>query len=248
MKKLMYLIVSVIFAVIALSGCSDTVTDIEESFEYDLVLRMPKGAVIGDDFTASDVTSPYYDEYHITATSEDDVMILNAEGDYFESFEITLNPDIKSLDCTSSAVLKNGEEKKIVDAAATYIIGLYYAAQNSEKDIPLDSYLFSGISNETKEKLEEYYGLIKSSFASLDEDGSVDSHGMYDLMFSDFFGNVTKNNNGTFTANVTLSYSYIFKHPDNEDKNVFTDITIKIDLTRENGKWVVIDLDNPLII
>ena len=247
MKKLLYLTI-VVFAVLALSGCSDTVTDIGESFEYDLLLRLPKGAFIGDDYTATDVTSPYYDEYHITAKSEDDIIIIKAEGDYFEPFEISLNPDIKSLDCTSSAVLHDGEEKKIVDAAATYVIGLYYAAQNSEKDIPLDSYLFSGISNETKEKLEEYYGLIRSSFASLNEDGSVDSHGIYDLMFSDFFGNVTKNDNGTYTANVTLSYSYIFKHPDNEDKNVFTDITIKIDLTRENGKWVVIDLDNPLII
>ncbi len=247
MKKLVFLTITVILALLV-TGCSDTVTNTEEFFQYDLVLRLPKGAVIGEDYTPSDVTSPYYDEYHVAAKSEDDVIVLKAEGSYFEPFEISLNPDIKSLDCTTSAVLKEGEERKIINSAATYVIGLYYAAQNSEKDIPLESYLFSGISDEAKKKLEEYYGLIKSSFASLDEDGSVDSHGMYDLMFSDFFGNVTKNDNGTFTANVTLSYSYIFKHPDNEDNDVFSDIVIKVDMTRENEKWVVIDLENPLII
>lgn len=247
MKKTLYLVI-VLLCIFTLLGCTDNASHDTEDYLYDLTLRLPKGASIGDDFTPSDVTSPYYDEYHVTAKSEDNVIIIKAEGDYFEPFEISLNPDIKSLDCTSSAILREGEEKKIVDAAATYVIGLYYAAQNSEKDIPLDNYLFSEISDDTKEKLKEYYGLIKSSFASLNENGSVDSHGMYDLMFSDFLGNVTKNDNGTFTANVTLSYSYIFKHPDNEDRNVFSDITVKIDLTRENGKWVVIDLDNPLII
>lgn len=248
MKRI--LAITALFIVLILTiSCTNTKSDKNsETYEYDTVLRVPKGAEIGEDYIPYDISSPYYDEYHIKATSQGQVIVLKAESSWFEPFEITLNPDIKNLDCTSSAILKDGEDKKLINSAATYVIGLYYAAQNNEKDIPLNNYLFSAISDETKEKLEEYYNIIISSFASFDKNGNIISHGMYDLMFSDFFGNVTKNDNGTFTANVTFSYSYIFKHPNNEDKNVFTDITIKIDLTRENEKWVVVDLDNPLII
>ena len=245
MKKILSLIL--IFLFIFLVGCSKDETD-EQLFSYNLTLRVPKGATIGDDYESPDNTSPYYDEYNITAKSQDDVIIIKVDGSYFEPFEVSVNPDVQSLDCRSMAELISGEEKKIIDSAATYVIGLYYGAQNGEKEIPLDSYSYSQMPFENIEKFQEYYNSIASSFCSFDPNGTLISYGIYDLMFNDFFGNVVKNDEGIYTANITLSYSYIYKQADAEDKEVFDDITIGIDLTNENGKWVVVNLENPLIV
>ena len=245
MKKILSLIF--IFLFIFLIGCSKDETE-PQLFNYNLSLRVPKGAVISNEYKSFDNTSPYYDEYNIKSKSEEDVITIKVEGEYFEPFEVSVNPDIQSLDCRSMAELKSGEEKKIINSAATYIMGLYYGAQNGEKDIPLDSYIYSLIPLENLEKLEEYYNTIASSFSSFDPNGNLISYGIYDLMFNDFFGNVIKNEEGIYTANITLSYSYIYKQPDTEDKEVFNDITIGVDLTNENGKWVVIDIENSLIL
>ncbi|MBQ7896812.1 MAG: hypothetical protein IJ323_00160 [Clostridia bacterium] len=246
MRKLLSLFFILLFSFL-LVGCADSKEEIT-LYDYDFTLRVPKSAVIGDDYKAPDTSSPYYDEYHVTAKSEDDVIIVNVEGDYFEPFEVSINPDVKDVNVTSTAILKDGEEKKIIQSASTYVIGLYYAAQNGEKDIPLSSYVFSTLPDETHEKLVGYYNDIRASFSKISPDGSIISYGIYDLMFTDYFGNVTKNSDGTYTANITLSYSYIYKQQDSEDKEVFDDITLGVDMTYENGKWVVADIENPLIV
>lgn len=244
MRKFLSFIFVLLFAFL-LIGCSKS--EDTNLYSYDFTLRVPKGATIGDDFNSPETSSPYYDEYHVTAQSEDDVIIVNVEGDYFDPFEVSINPDVKDVNVASTAVLRDGEEKKIIQSASTYVIGLYYAAQNGEKDIPLDSYLYSMLSRETEEKLEEYYNIIRTSFSSFDPEGKLIDYGIYDLMFTDYFGNVTKNSDGAYTANITLSYSYIYKHEEAGDKEVFDDITIGVDMTYENGRWVVVDMENPII-
>ena len=244
MKKI--LLSLLILMCFVLAGCSDSKVE-TNLFNYDVTLRVPKGASVGNDLKVLEGSSPYYDEYNIKATSEDNVIIVNVDGDYFDLFEVSINPDIQSLDCRSMATLKLGEEKKIIDSAATYVMGLYYAAQNGEKDIPLGNYVSSIMSDESKEKIEGYYNDICSLFATFDPNGSIISYGIYDLMFTDFLGNVTKNEEGGYRVNITLSYSYINKASDVEDENIFNDFTLSVDMSFENGKWVVADIENPLI-
>lgn len=243
MRKILSLIlVTLVF--ILLIGCSDHSSS--KLYSYDFTLRVPKGAMIGEDYNAPDTSSPYYDSYHVTAQSEDDVIIINVEGSYFEPFEVSVNPDVKEVNVASSAHLNDGEENHIIQSASTYVIGLYYAAQSGEKDIPLDSYVFSSLSDEIREKIQGYYDNISSSFATFDPNGSIISYGIYDMMFNDYFGTVTKNGDGSYRANITLSYSYIMKSPDAEDSEIFSDVTLGVDLNFDKGKWVVIDIEKPL--
>ena len=243
MKKIFILILT--FMLIFLAGCSNDSQP--QLFSYDVALRVPKGAAVSEYATLSKDSSPYYDEYSVKTESESDVITLTVEGSYFKPFEVNLNPDVQSLDCRSMAELSDGEEKKIINSAATYIIGLYYAAQKGEKEKPLDDYIYSQLPLNTANKLETYYNDISSMFCSFDPDGELISYGIYDLMFNNYFGNVVRNEVGAYTANITLSYSYIFKEENSKDKDVFDDITLGVDMAYEDGRWVVINLDNPLI-
>ena len=64
---------------IFLIGCSKDETE-PQLFNYNLSLRVPKGAVISNEYKSFDNTSPYYDEYNIKSKSEEENNIENTEN------------------------------------------------------------------------------------------------------------------------------------------------------------------------
>ncbi len=224
-----------------------------DSFPYiadNVTLRVPKGSKItvdGVSFTTpSSTENSGYDEYKIGRAFIYSVLPVLITGDTIEDKEI--NVVIKNYPLNlSDADLKDGVEREIINSAATFVMGLYYGAESGENSLPLESYLFSSLTAEEKRAISETYDKIKGELAVFDGLGELRDEGIYDLHFSDFFGNVTKKESGLYTANVTLSYSYIPKTFDGDGEEIFSDLTVSVGMTYDGGKWSVVNLENAII-
>jgi hypothetical protein len=95
--------------------------------------------------------------------------------------------------------------------------------------------------------IETIFEEIKDNFASFDGEGNVVTEGIWDLNFSEFFGNVTKSDDDIYTANITLSYSYIPKTSEGDGEEVFNDFTASVGMTYDNKKWSVVSIENAII-
>lgn len=224
-----------------------------DSFPFiddDVTIHVPKGSRItvdGIEFsTPSSTENSGYDEYKIGRAFLYSVLPVLITGDTIEDKEINVVIENYPLNLTD-ADLKEGVEREIINSAATFVMGLYYGAERGESSLPLESYLFSGITVEERNSINQLYTKIKKGFAVFDGMGELREYGIYDLHFSDFFGNVTKKESGLYTANVTLSYSYLPLTPDGNGEEVFSDMTVSVGMTYDGGKWSVVNLENAII-
>ena len=187
-----------------------------------------------------------YDEYEIGPAFLFSSLSISLVGEVTEDAEFEVIVENVPINLTASD-LKEGVDRSIINTAATFIMGLYYSAQREEAELPLQNYLFSSLSTADRFAIDKLYEEIKGKFAYLDGMGNLRTEGIWDLNFSSFFGNVTKNENGSYTANVTLSYSYIPKAFDGDGEEVFSDLTVSVGMTYDGGKWAVVSPENALI-
>lgn len=216
----------------------------------DVTIRVPKGAKITVDEVEfnlpSSVENIGYDEYNIGPAFLYSLLSVSITGEVTEDAKALVtveNTPINLTDCN----LKDGVDKSIINTAATFVMALYYSAQREEATLPLENYLFSSLPTTDKFAIETLFEEIKNKFAFYDGVGNLKTEGIWDLNFSSFFGNVTKNENGTYTANVTLSYSYVTKTFNGTSEVVFDDVTVAVGTVFDKGQWSIVSLENAII-